>query len=95
MEYTKEKEAMKEDFMEGRKRKVGMYVCSKARISMKKKMKKQDTERNKFLHSLFSHLFLRNSRELKGTQGNSKELKRTQRNSRELKGTQGNSSKLI
>ena len=55
---------------------------------------KQETERNKSQHSLFSHLILVNSRELKGTQVNSMELKGTQENSRELKGTLGNSREL-
>ena len=55
---------------------------------------KQDTERNKLLHSLFSHLFLWNSRELKGTHLNSfepKELKGTWGNSKEVKGSHLNS----
>ena len=45
---------------------------------------KQEKQRNKFQNSLLSHLFLGNSRKLKGSQVNSRELMGTQRNSMEV-----------
>ena len=67
----------------------------KALVGKSMLMKKQESERNESQHSLFSHLFLWNS---KGTQGNSRELKGTHLNSFEpieLKGTHLNSFEHI
>ena len=59
----------------------------KALVGKNMLMKKQEKERNKSQHSLLSHLFLSNSRELKGTQGNSRELNGTQGNLKFFKGS--------